>query len=151
MTSLVSGRFRMPQRRMIGYLYSRYGRRWTIGLTVVTVGLAATAVATWDIRWAVCALMVILLIAPVVIAWLYLQFALDPECAFNVLDHRIELQGGGLEVAVWPKRPAPDPESEKESRRRTCRKRLPGKITCKWRMKIFPSLSEESDWRRLVR
>ncbi len=96
-----SGRFAVGQGVVLRHLFMLHGRWWAIGLLTVVVAGVAAAFAVDDVRWFICGLMVLLIVAPMVMALLYVNYALDGDCAFNVLPHTLSLHSEGVLIRIW--------------------------------------------------
>ena len=105
---MMTERFRMSQRRMLLRLFSLYGRPWLIGMALMVIGLAIWAIAVEDVRILICALIVVFIVVPMVIAILYINHSLSPDVAFNVLPHTLKLTDTGVELTVFKKRTEDD-------------------------------------------
>lgn len=106
-------RFAMPSSLMARRLVALHGWPWIAALAVLALS-AALGAAGGDLRWLIVAFMVICLLAPMVMAFLYFHYGLRPGCVVNVLPHTCTLTPSGLQVDVW-RRPAPDdPEPTEE-------------------------------------
>lgn len=144
-----SGRFAVGQGVVLRHLFMLHGRRWAIGgLTAAVAGVAA-AVAVDDVRWFICGLMVLLIVAPMVMALLYVNYALDGDCAFNVLPHTLSLHSEGVLIRIWThtaadggdgdcKEAAGDEDDEWGSEKRRKRKR-------KRKKSLWDDMDESSD------
>lgn len=91
-----------------------HGRWWAIGLLAVAVAGVAAAFAVDDVRWFICGLMVLLIVAPMVMALLYVNYALDGDCAFNVLPHTLSLHSEGVLIRIWTRTAADGGDSGSE-------------------------------------
>ncbi|MDE5957704.1 MAG: hypothetical protein K2G78_05290, partial [Muribaculaceae bacterium] len=93
--------FAVGQGVVLRHLFMLHGRWWAIGLLTVVVAGVAAAFAVDDVRWFICGLMVLLIVAPMVMALLYVNYALDGDCAFNVLPHTLSLHSEGVLIRIW--------------------------------------------------
>lgn len=91
-----------------------HGRWWAIGLLTVVVAGVAAAFAVDDVRWLICGLMVLLIVAPMVMALLYVNYALDADCAFNVLPHKLSLHSEGVMIRILTRAAADDGDGDCE-------------------------------------
>lgn len=94
--------FRMTQRALLMRLYSMHGRGWTIGAVALVGGLTVWWLVTGDLRILICALISIFIIFPMVIAFLFINYALTQDVAFNVLPHNLTLTPSGLLLTIYP-------------------------------------------------
>lgn len=99
MTSRATDIYRMPSGKYLKTMVVMFGRRF------VYVCAAALAVSVmlgaWvDWRCFILALMVVLLICPALMAWLYFYYGLRPECFVNVMPHYIGKGKEGISVTI---------------------------------------------------
>ena len=66
--------------------------------------LAVWAIAAEDVRILICALIVVFIVVPMVVAILYINHSLSPDVAFNVLPHTLQLIDAGVELTVFKKK-----------------------------------------------
>ena len=79
---------KMPPKKMLGTLYMQYGTYWTlvafIGLCIfILLGIIS------DPRFFVLALIWIFLVLPLMVAFLYFFYGMQPLTAFNSIPHKI--------------------------------------------------------------
>lgn len=106
--------FKMPHAQFVRALAARFGgSRLLIALcALLTATLAAGLLADW--RWAVVALMLIFVAAPMVAAYLYFAHGLRRECYVNIAPHTVSISPQGLKVEVSVM-PYPTDETDAES------------------------------------
>lgn len=112
--------FKISQGSVLMLLALQRGKWWGIfGLAIVVV-LILISIALADIRWAIVSAMVIFIIIPMSMAFLYIYYALKPNVVFNVLPHTVETTSTGVEITLYEKiEPTPEEgdqggEGEKE-------------------------------------
>lgn len=93
---IVSEIFRVPRGVMIRKMAFRFARLPMTALSILII--AAAVVAIFDIRWLIVALMLICIVTPMVMAWLYFYYGLRPECFVNILPHRVLINTKGIKV-----------------------------------------------------
>lgn len=93
-------RFRMPHSLFVKRMFLFYGRKWFIALGVVFLALIAVGLFL-DIRWIVVALMVLFLVAPMAMAFLYYSIGLRRECSVNVMEHQFVFSPEGVETVYY--------------------------------------------------
>lgn len=103
--SVTTDIFKMPAREMLGILFLLHGRAWAIGCGVALAAFAVAAIATADIRWGICALMFLCIVCPAIMAFLYINYAIHPDCAFNALPHSLEFLHDSIRITIIPSRP----------------------------------------------
>lgn len=99
--------FHMPHSKMLAYLFSAYGRVWLIISGLIVIALIILSIALHDIRFLICGLMFIFIIIPMIMSFLYLNYALSPEVALNVLPHSLQLDREGVKIFIYPKSEQP--------------------------------------------
>lgn len=91
--------FRMSASNFMLTFIFRYAWIWIIALSCLgLIGLVVGIVV--DIRWFILGLMVILIVLPMIAAFLYYTFALKPECYINTIEHNIEINQNGLDITM---------------------------------------------------
>lgn len=63
---------------------------------------AATGVATADIRWVMVTMMLLLVMFPMLMSWIYIYYMITPEARYLVLLKQVELTGNTLRVDYLP-------------------------------------------------
>lgn len=95
---IVSETYSVPRGAMIRKMAFRFA---TLPMIVLAILIAAAAVAAIaDIRWLIVALMLACIVAPMVMAWLYLYYGLRPECFVNILPHKVRIDTKGIRVII---------------------------------------------------
>lgn len=95
-------------------LIFRYSWVWLLSCSLLAVGGIALGIVI-DLRWLVVALMIIFIVIPFVLAFLYYYYGLRRECYVNTIPHRFIINGEGLTCRLY----IPDLNSEKERTYRT--------------------------------
>lgn len=101
-----TAKFRMAQSRMASRLVAAYGRPWLIGLASLLLAAAIASAANW--MFAVAGLMLVLVVAPGIMAILYFAYALKPATALNVLPHKLIFTEAGIQADIDPMAPIGD-------------------------------------------
>lgn len=101
---MTSERFRMTQGAMLRCLYRFYGRKWAIAFWGIIASFVILFIIFGDVRWLICLLMVALIVMPMVMAFLYIHYGLNPAIAFNVMPHSVTLGNDGVIITVYPKK-----------------------------------------------
>lgn len=94
-----SKEFRMSGGRFAAELVFRYAGVWLLLLSATAVTGVALGIAV-DLRWMIAALMVVFIIIPMVLAFLYYYYGLRRECFVNMLPHRIVVEDEGISVRL---------------------------------------------------
>lgn len=97
---VLTRRFSMGRGEFARAMMMRFGMRWwgLLFLLVVAGGMAGAIVS--DLRWLIVALMVALIVAPMVAAFLYFSFGLRKECYVNVLPHTVAVAPSGFRLTI---------------------------------------------------
>lgn len=81
---------------LLGFIF-RYSWIWMLSLSLI--GVAALIIGiTIDIRWFIVGLMVVLIVMPMLFAFLYYYYGLRRECYVNTITHRIIFKPEGINV-----------------------------------------------------
>lgn len=89
----------MPSKKMLSILFLQYGMPWMV---IAIVGLAVFIVLGFliDFRFFMLALIWLFLILPLVIAFLYFFYGMNPLTAFNSLPHKILFSDSEIKVRI---------------------------------------------------
>lgn len=90
--------YRMPGGKFAAYLFLRHGFKAT--LTVFAVAVCMGVVAVIDLRWVVCALMLVLIALPMLLAFLYINHGLRSFNCANVTLHRLIISGKEIKIEI---------------------------------------------------
>lgn len=108
--------FRMSQRALLVTLFRRHGILPAACGAIAALALCAVAFALHDVRYAILALMTVLILIPMLMALLYFNHALHPDVAFNTLPHRLSLGVDGVGITILPK--AMEKNGKKKNRKK---------------------------------
>lgn len=86
--------FKVPVSAMVRYLLGRWLKIWGIALAAVPIIFIAVSVALHDIRWALVALMLVMVLIPSIILIIFYSQALRPETARAIIPHRLVICHG---------------------------------------------------------
>lgn len=94
---------RMPQSALVSCLFMRHGLSWLYVMICVILIMIVLTFLFADLRWLIAALMALFIVVPACMAFLYINYALHPLVAFNVLPHSIfvDVDAGIIEVDVY--------------------------------------------------
>lgn len=90
---------RMSSGRFLPELIFRFGGIWMLSLCIISVAGLALGIVI-DLRWFVLGLMLIFVVLPMIISFMYYYYGLRRECYVNTLPHRIRMQEDGLAVTM---------------------------------------------------
>ena len=91
--------FRMGGANFLSVLLFRYAWIWLLTLSVAGVcGIVLGIVI--DYRWMILGLMVILVILPMIFAFIYYFYALRRECYVNTVNHRLVFEDDGIRAIL---------------------------------------------------
>lgn len=114
--------FRMTPGRFAAELVFRYAWIWILALSLGAVAGIALSIMV-DLRWLVITLLIVCIVMPMVLAFLYYYYGLKRGCYVNTVPHRIVMTDEGLAARlVIPLRDediAENDEEQGEARYRT--------------------------------
>lgn len=102
METLQTEIFKMKRFDFAMEMVSVYGKPWIILESVLLI-LSLTAAVFIDLRWAVFFLMLLFILTPAMLIFLYYYHGLRPECVVNVMDHRFTFNENLLVVTLFRK------------------------------------------------
>lgn len=109
-----TGEFSVSSSRLLGLLMMRWG--FYPLLAAFTFFLAGVALGIFlDIRWLIVAFMVLCIVIPALVAFIYFWYALKPLCSFNILPHTLRSTPDGIEVRIRVNAPISKEDSSKKS------------------------------------
>lgn len=109
-----TGIYRMPSGRYLKTMAMMFGRSFGYAAGVALL-MAVVLGLLVDWRCFLIALMMVLLICPAVMAWLYFYYGLRPECFINVMPHYISRRPDGISVTMLKRQPK-DLEDDNEGK-----------------------------------
>ena len=99
-TIITSGIFKMSATNFMLTFIFRYAWIWILALSMVGVAGLVTGIVI-DLRWFIVGLMIILIVLPMIAAYLYYSFALRVECFVNTVNHTVSCGVTSLEVKMY--------------------------------------------------
>lgn len=106
-------KFRMGGGAFAAMMFRHYGHRWAWAFAILC--LAAGVAAFFDLRWGIVVLMIVFLIIPMAMAFMYFNYGLQPVNAFNTLPHTVTLKDAGLIVEAFPAKGSDDDTDDAET------------------------------------
>lgn len=91
---VITSYFKVPAAAMVRHLAGRWVRVWGVAVALVPLGLLAAAAVSRDLRWALVALIVMMVVIPMVMTIVYFAYALRPEVARATIPHRLVIRHG---------------------------------------------------------
>ncbi|MCM1337026.1 MAG: hypothetical protein NC187_00895 [Candidatus Amulumruptor caecigallinarius] len=92
--TLITPPQRVPAWAMVRALAARRGLFTLICAAMLPAAALAVALVTQDLRWALVALMLIFVVAPMALLLVYFSYALRPDVARALLPHRLIIRRG---------------------------------------------------------
>lgn len=92
--------FKMSSASFVKEMIFRYGGIWLGTLSMLAVAGIALGIAI-DLRWLIIALMVIFLLMPMAVAFIYYYYGLRKECYVNTVPHKLILTSDGLTARMF--------------------------------------------------
>lgn len=109
MEPVESGIFRMGGGAFAAALVRNFGRGWIIAFAVIVCASILPGIFI-DVRFLIIALMVVLIISPMMLVFLYYSYGLRRECFINTIPHTVLVEEDTVKVRIYT-----DRESEDES------------------------------------
>lgn len=104
-----SGIFRMGGGAFAAALVRNFGRGWIIAFAVIVCASILPGIFI-DVRFLIIALMMVLIISPMMLVFLYYSYGLRRECFINTIPHTVSVEEDMVKVRMYT-----DRESEDES------------------------------------
>lgn len=92
--------FKMKRGEFAAKLLMLYGRRWFAAYALLAVPMLFAAIFV-DVRWGIVFLMLLFLILPMLLAFLYIYHGLRPVTAANIVDHKIAFGSDSLCISLF--------------------------------------------------
>lgn len=90
----------MPRRQLITNLLQLYG--WGPVAVTLIVSIPALAAGIFlDIRWLIVFFLVICVVSPMVLAFIFIFHGLRPSTASNLTPHTIEINKDGIHISIY--------------------------------------------------
>lgn len=105
--------YTMDSKKFASELFSRFIPVWIwIALAViVTLGIIA---GFFDIRLIIIAFLIVLIVFPAIVGFLYYSYALSRECFINRIPHSVRIADDSLEVTLYIKESQDESQDESE-------------------------------------
>lgn len=110
-----TGIFKMNGKSFALEMISTYGKKWIALLLVLSLPALAAGIFH-DLRWIVVFFMIICLVAPLMLSFLYFYYGLSPLASFNVASHSLKFIENGIFVTVFNIVADPDTKSHRNIR-----------------------------------
>lgn len=106
--------YNMGRASLLAYLYRKHGRSWSIVLFSGLLALSSWSLLSGDIRFAILALIYLFILVPMVMTFLYFNYALQPDICFNVLPHFLRIDDDVLKICLPPQKDLTSEKKEEE-------------------------------------
>lgn len=112
MNPRASNIFKISPTSILFFLLRRHAS-WALAAIGVPVAVfIIIAIALEDVRYAILALMVVFLLAPMLMAILFFYYALAEDIVFNILPHTLEITKDGIGISLYEVVPEEEKKSE---------------------------------------
>lgn len=92
--------FKISHTKFALEMIGSYGKSVCFILITLTIIFSLLGIIFSDVRWAILAALVCLIIAPMILCFLYFNYGLREECYCNILNHNLEFSSEGLKVNI---------------------------------------------------
>lgn len=99
---LTTTRFRISNFKFALLLFRLLAGWWLLPLIIIFITAIILSVAV-DLAYAIVALMVLLILTPSLMAFLYIYYGLAPNCWMNIIDKELYLSSSGIEIKMYIK------------------------------------------------
>lgn len=132
---IVTEEFTVSRSKFLMLMAECYALRPLTALAIAALVAAALGIAI-DLRWLIIGLMVVCIVTPMVIAFLYFNYGLRPESFVNIVPHTVRIEPGAVCVeAVFRENAADDNDPPDDSERPDLEEKR-----VNWRFPIDPAL-----------
>ena len=100
----------MKRSQLLAILTLLYGWSWLLVLGIAVIATMGIGIFI-DIRYSIISLMIIFLVSPLFIVYLYFYHGLKPMTAINIVPHRLTVSNNGIGIDI-PEKPYPDKKEE---------------------------------------
>lgn len=98
-----SGIFRMGGGAFAAALVRNFGRGWIIAFAVIVCASILPGIFI-DVRFLIIALMMVLIISPMMLVFLYYSYGLRRECFINTIPHTVSVEEDMVKVRMYTDR-----------------------------------------------
>lgn len=120
----LTSKFRIPHSKFIVLLFRQVAGKW-LWIPVSILIISITLGITLDMRYLIVALMALLILTPMLLAFLYFYYGLAPGCWTNIIEKELNISTQGIELLMYI--------SQKESSEKGCEETvIKRKQTIKW-------------------
>lgn len=107
-------KYKMSHTSFVMHLIRLVIGKW-IALPVILIAVGLVMTFVWDIRMLIVTMMFVLIVAPMLLAFLYIYYGLSPGCWLNIIEKIIKVSERGIELRLYiPKKIDVADESEVE-------------------------------------
>lgn len=99
--SLTTSRFKMSLGHILYVLFSFNASKWLYLIIAGLIGLISAVIIWGEIEWIICCLMVILIVLPMAFVFLFINYGMHPDIAFNVVPHKLSLTEKGISIEMY--------------------------------------------------
>lgn len=117
MAAMATQVFKISRQTFATAMVRQFGLRWIFALGVVVCIPAAISLA-YDLRWLVVALIFLLLVGPMMFAFLYFHHGLKKLSVANVVDHKLEFFPDRLKITIYAQTDQPEAADDDFGERR---------------------------------
>lgn len=117
MAALTTSVFKVSRQAFAATMVRQFGLRWIIALCIAVCILAAVSLVC-DLRWLIVALIFLLLVGPMMLAFLYFNHGLKKLSVANVVDHKLEFFIDKLKITIYAKADPHDAGNDDHDERR---------------------------------
>ena len=106
---LTTTRFRISNFKFALLLFRLLAGWWLLPPIIIFITAIILSV-TVDLAYAIVALMVLLILVPLMMAFLYIYYGLAPNCWMNIIEKELYLSPSGIEMKMYIKQKSVDSE-----------------------------------------
>lgn len=99
--------FRMEGGAFAAALVRNFGRGWIIAFAVIVIASIIPGIFI-DGRFLIIALMVVLIVIPLMLSFLYYSYGLRRECFINTIPHTVSIEEDSVKVKIFTDRESED-------------------------------------------
>lgn len=92
-----SDEFKMTGARFVSEMIFSYGAPWMLSLSITALVGLVFGIAI-DLRWLVIGLMIVFLIIPMFLMFLYYYYGMRKECYVNIIPHTLSVRDDGISL-----------------------------------------------------
>lgn len=111
MDSIVTDIFKIKTHVICRTLFLLYGKPWIIGGCILLTAAVLLGIFL-DLRWIIIALMIVFIVSPMILSFLFFYYGMNPISVINSPPHQLEFDENGIMASIFTQTATSQPKEE---------------------------------------